>query len=195
MMDVARDQPAKIVGILPRPPATPFVQQKPDAVHVFENPGTLRARRVFRQHARLDLFAPAIRIQPRQLRHLPSIHLWRGETQLLFKRLLQHPDVPVFAEHQRNNDPVISRAHLAVRPAISREFPLPPSRHIRRRPAILFRFLLKRCGLMVDVARGQQFSSPDRRDRFPHEHAIHDDGRASGKILRGEFVFCGNVRL
>ena len=114
MMDVARDQSAKIVGIFPRSSAAPFVQQKPDAVHVFENPGTLRARRVLRQRARLDLLAPAIRIEPRQLRHLPPIDLWRSKTQLLFKRLLQYPDVPVFAEHQRNNNPVIARAHLAV---------------------------------------------------------------------------------
>src|SRR5437660_4638387 len=98
MMNVARDQSTKIVGIFPRSSAAPFMQQKPHAVHVFENSGTLRARRVTGQRARLDLLAPAIRIQSRQLRHLPPVDLWRGETQLLFKRLLQYCDVSVFAK-------------------------------------------------------------------------------------------------
>ena len=114
MMDVARDQSTKIVGILPGSSAASFVQQKPDAVQVFENSGTLRARRVSRQRVGLDLFGSPTRIEPRQLRHLPPIDLWRGKTQLLFKRLFEHADVAIFAEDQRNDDPVVARAHLAV---------------------------------------------------------------------------------
>src|SRR5207244_4062559 len=54
VMDVARDQSTKIVGIFPGSSAAPFVQQKPDAVQVFENSGTLRARRVSRPRVGLD---------------------------------------------------------------------------------------------------------------------------------------------
>src|SRR5260370_7157968 len=49
--------------------------------------------------------------------------------------------------------------------------------------------------MMANVSRGQQFSSPARSNRFPHKHAVHDDVRASAKIFRGEFVFCGNIRF
>src|SRR5260370_4821430 len=48
---------------------------------------------------------------------------------------------------------------------------------------------------MVDVARGQQCPSPDRRHRFPDEHAVHDDAPASGKVFRGKLVFRRNVRF
>src|SRR5438046_1911840 len=126
MMDIARDQSTKIVGIFPRSSTATVMQKEPHAVHVFEDSGTLRPGRLSRQLARLDLFGAAIRIEPRQLRHLPPVHLRRGESQLLFKRLLQHRNVPVFAEHQRNHDPVVARAHLAVRSPVSQEFPFFP---------------------------------------------------------------------
>src|SRR5258708_18457586 len=153
MMNVSRNQPAKIPGIFPRSSATALMKQKTHAVHVFEYFRTLRARRLSRQLPRLDLFRAAIRIEPCQLRHLPPINLRSRETEFFFEGLLQHPDVAVFAEHQRHHDPIISRAHLAIGSTISQKFPMLPSRYVRRSPAELFRFLLKRRRLVVDVAR------------------------------------------
>src|SRR2546430_11931777 len=68
MMDIARDQSTKIVGIFPRSSTATVMQKEPHAVHVFEDSGTLRPGRLSRQLARLDLFGAAIRIEPRQLR-------------------------------------------------------------------------------------------------------------------------------
>src|SRR5713226_7663748 len=56
MMDVARNESAEIVGILPRASAAPFMQQKADAIHVLENSGALRTWRVTCKSPRLDLF-------------------------------------------------------------------------------------------------------------------------------------------
>ena len=114
VMDIPGDQSAKIGRIFPCSAAAAVMQQEPHTVHIFENSGTLRLRRVSGQLACLDLVRPPIRIQPRQLRHLSPVNLRRREAKLLLKRLLQHRNVPVFAEDQRNHDPVIARAHLAV---------------------------------------------------------------------------------
>src|SRR5207245_9490016 len=96
MMDIARDQSTKIVGIFPRSSTATVMQKEPHAVHVFEDSGTERPSRLSRQLARLDLFGAAIRIEPCHLRYLPSLHLRRGESKLLSKLLLHPRIVPVF---------------------------------------------------------------------------------------------------
>ena len=80
MMDVTRNEPAEIVGILPRTSAASFMQQKAYAIHMPENSGRLRTCRVTRQSARLDLFRSAVLIEASQLRHLPPVNLRRCKT-------------------------------------------------------------------------------------------------------------------
>src|SRR5438876_159957 len=49
-----------------------------------------------------------------QFCHLLPIKLWRGETQLLFECLLQVENVAVFAEDQRDDQPIIAGTDLSI---------------------------------------------------------------------------------
>src|SRR5438552_7719755 len=103
------------------------MQQKSDPVDIFENSGTLRICSVSLPGVGLNFFCPAGLIKPGQFRHLTPIKLWSCKTQLLFKRLLQHGDVPVLAKDQWHHDPIISRANLPISSLVSEELPLSPS--------------------------------------------------------------------
>src|SRR6266404_9214152 len=127
MIDVGCNQSTEIVRVLTRSAAAAFMQQKSDPVHIFENSGTLRICSVSLPGMRPNFFCVAGLIKPRQFRHLTPIKLWRSKTQLLFKRLLQHGDVPVLAKDQWHHDPIISRANLPVSPRVSEELPPSPS--------------------------------------------------------------------
>src|SRR5438132_5141256 len=127
MIDVACNQSTEIVRVLTRSAAAAFMQQESDPVHIFENSGTLRICTVSLPGVSLNFFRPAGLKKPGQFRHLTPIKLWRSKTQLLFKRLLQHGDVPVLAKDQWHHDPIISRADLPISSRVSEELPPLPS--------------------------------------------------------------------
>jgi hypothetical protein len=79
------------------------------------------------QSARFDLRRSAILIKLCKLRHLPAVNLRRCKPQLFLKSLFQDADVVVFAEHERDNDPVISRANLSISSPVSEKLALLPS--------------------------------------------------------------------
>src|SRR6478672_12418927 len=94
-----------------------------------------------------ELCAFAMRFH--QFRDLLSIKPQLGETQFLFKCLLQTKDVAVLAKDQRNYQPVIACSHLAVGPNVSHKPALLPARYVRRIPTKLLRFLVIGRGLMM----------------------------------------------
>src|ERR1700758_3853703 len=100
--------------------------------------------------------------------NLLAINLWCRESQLLLESLLQHADIPVFAKHERNDEPIISRTYLTIRAPIPLEGSLAPSRNLRRRPAIALCFFVVRRGLMMGVAGGQDFALSDRLRCFSY---------------------------
>ena len=94
-------------------------QQEPDPVNVGEESPLPHRQLVLcgwlPRHLRQLVFT----IEFRQLRDLTSVELGRGKSQLLLKCLLQNLNVFVLAKNQRHDEPVISRAHLAIRSLIS----------------------------------------------------------------------------
>src|SRR5437660_10919973 len=84
VMDIPGDQSAKLARTFPSSAPAAVMQQEPHTVHIFENSGTLRLRRVSGQLACLDLVRPPVRIKLRQLRNLSPVHLRRRESQLFF---------------------------------------------------------------------------------------------------------------
>src|SRR5947207_722447 len=114
MIDVSRDQTAEIVRVFSGAAATAFMQQESDAVHILEE---LMGSLIFMSSSECltaDLIGSAFAIKLCQLCHLLTIKLWRGETQLLFERLLQVENVAVFAKDQRHDEPIISGADLSI---------------------------------------------------------------------------------
>src|SRR5438128_5987569 len=126
MIDIARDEPTKVVRILASPAAAALMHQKLDTVDVFEKSRLARISAVPQQGAVLEFFDSAFTIQFRQLRHLVAIHLRSCEAKFLFECLLENADVSVFTKHQGNHKPVISRSHLDVGPPVSHKSTLLP---------------------------------------------------------------------
>src|SRR5437899_173706 len=89
-----------------------------------------------------------------QPRNVSAINLGSGETELLFKRLLQNGKIAVFAKHQRKHDPIVPRTHLAIGSVVPGEGFCAPRRDIGRRPgaADLLR-LVEFCGGVAKIAR------------------------------------------
>ena len=177
MMNVAGNQSAQIARILPRPAAAAFVKQKTNAVHIFENPRTLRTCDVFCYRVSLDFFPSAISIEARQLRDLTPVSSRRCKTQFFLECLLQHADIPVLAEHQRHHDPIISRADLSVAPPVAEKRSLPPTGDLRWSPAKVVCLLVECRGLVVDIADRKKPAPRDGLNRFPHDHSVHPHTR------------------
>jgi hypothetical protein len=141
----------------------------------------------------VEFFQLSFTIQFRQIGDLATVELGRGETQLFFKCLLQHLYVLVLAKNQWNDQPIVSRAHLAVGSAISLEVLMLPPRNIGERPVKFAQLLAEGRSLVVNIARGQDFSGRDRSHRSAHQNTVHDDIVADAKLARCKFVFRGNI--
>src|SRR5205085_1785214 len=137
MMNVSSQQAGKVPGICAGAAAAAFMSEKLDAVKVGKNLALLTAI--------VSLAAPILKkaaaarpMSPDQIGYLTPVDLRRRISQLFFKRLFQDSGVSVFAEHQRNHQPVIARSHLAIRAVVSEDRRLLPARDIRRGPVMGF---------------------------------------------------------
>ena len=131
VVNVVCYQSAQIIGILARSAASAFVEQKLDAVDVFEN---RRSAAYAASSLRLvvrDLLHPARFVKLGESRNLLEINLWRCESQSFFEGLLQYGNVPVFAEDQRHNEPVIPRTNLSIGSVIAEKRPVAPAHDVR----------------------------------------------------------------
>src|ERR1700693_4657007 len=114
MVEITRNQTAEIAGVFPSAATAGLMYQKLDAVDVLENPTPRLPARALFHPLPVDLFESAFLVKPHQVRDLLPVDLRGSEAELLFESLFQHLDVPVFTEHQRNHQPVVSGAHLSV---------------------------------------------------------------------------------
>src|SRR6185437_1124805 len=158
MVNIAGNQSAQTARILARAAASALMREEFDAVNIFEElmaSGPASLLKVMR----FDVFGFSSGIQPRQGRNLLAINGRRGESQFFFKRLLQNINVAVFAEHQGNNQPVISRANLSIRAVVSGKCSSPPRSYVGRCPAVFRRIFMERLGGVDYVARGDDFAT------------------------------------
>jgi hypothetical protein len=158
---ISGNQAAQIIGILARSAATSFMQQKPHSVDVGKQTSARWRRKIFRYQMGSDLGCFTFAVKLGQFGDLAAVELRPGETQLFLEGLFENLDVFVLAKDERNDQPVISSAHLPVGAVISEESFVPPLGNVGWRPMKLFRLFLERCGLMVDIADGQEFSRRD----------------------------------
>src|SRR5271168_2227839 len=191
-MHVPSNQPAKIVGIFPSSSATPFMQKEFDSVDVLEKRGALRTfplggGRIFAYPFHLPRL-----VEPRKLGNLLLIYSRLRKSQFLLKSLLQHADIPVLTKHQWHDQPMIPRTHLAVVPVISVKCSLLPARNVRTFPFVIFRFLVKRRGFVMDVPGRQNLSGLYCKHGLAHLHAIHIDRAALWDSFERKLMFCGN---
>src|SRR5215831_4709064 len=131
-------------------------------------------------------------VQACKLGHLATVNLRRSKTQFFFERLLEYADVAVFAEYQRDNEPVVARADLAVGAAVTAEFLACPTRDVGRSPAEFFRLFMEGGGVVANIACRQQIAFPDWFNGFANHYTVHQDRIARGEIANGELVLRGN---
>src|SRR3954468_1170344 len=126
MMNVARQQPAQIIGILTGSTAAAFMQKESDAINILKDSLLGGRRRLLRDPmiSRWSQFLFAI--ESGKFRNLAPVQLRSGKSKLFFESLFQHLNILVFAENQRHDEPVIARANLTIGPFIALEFRLTP---------------------------------------------------------------------
>ncbi len=113
-------------------------------------------------------------------------------TEFLFQRFFHALHITVLAKHQRQHQPIVARADLAVGAAIAHERALGPRRCIRQRK----RDRLAHRGVcactMTHIARREQAAARDGLGDFTDGHAIHRDKVAGIQIGERQFMFRGN---
>jgi hypothetical protein len=171
----AGDQPAKVIGVLSGTPATAFMDKKSNTIEIPEESVRGCVLSVFRQDTSLDLVCSPFAVKSRQLRNLQAIELWRSESQLLFKRLFEVEDVPVFTKNEWDDEPIVARTDLPVRSAVSEKFPVLPGRNIGWTPPKLLRFLVILGGFVANVAYRQQLALLNGFEGLADENTVHRD--------------------
>src|SRR5271154_7469809 len=136
MIDITREESAKIARVFPRSAATRFVHQKLDSVHIRKHFLENRFAGHRRKVVIAKLFRLSVSIQPHQLRNLMAMNLWSNKSEFFLECLLQHTEIAVFTKNEWQNNPMVSRADPAVRAHIALKGFLGPLADIRWRPAI-----------------------------------------------------------
>src|SRR2546429_3511370 len=136
MINIARDQAAKIGRILARTTATAFVHEEFSAVNILKHSRTRRSRQVLFERASLSVAQRSFVITRDQFSHLLPVDLGRSEAQLLFKCLFHYIDISVFAEDQRHHQPIVARTNLSIVAPVSEEGALQIASHVCRSPLV-----------------------------------------------------------
>ncbi len=182
MMDVTGKQTAERLRILPRAPATALMHQEPYSVDIGKNPlrSTASIRALRGARTLMMLFD--------QLPHLLAVKFRPPVTKLFLEGIAQRFDIAVFAKDQRNHQPVIARAHLAVGTMVTVKSARRPTRDVGRSPGVFAYLGAKTGGVMLHVARAEQAAARDRLADQPDNSAIHDDLVADGEITDGKLL-------
>src|ERR1019366_3662907 len=108
VVDVASQQAAECLRVLARAAAAALMGKKADAVDVREDSLALCHCR----HLGCDV---AVALALNQFAHMLAITaIGAAVAQLFFKSFTHILYIPVFAEDQRQDDPIVARAHLAI---------------------------------------------------------------------------------
>ena len=192
--DVAGQQAAQRLRILPDTAATALVREKPDAVHVRERAlalghvfagGEVGAQDFLHRFAGLH--------QAEQLAGFGLVALAALVAQVRYQGIFQHLNVAVFAEYQRDNQPVVGRAHAAVGAVVALEGAVLPAAHVGRLPGgALLGVLVVAVGGVLHVGRGEAAAGANVRLGLAHEHAVHSYGLARLQAQRRELVLGRN---
>ncbi len=121
----------------------------------------------FREHVVLDLFGLPFPIKLHQIGNVPPVSFWRRNSQFLFKSFLKSADIPVFAEHQRNYQPVVARAYLAIGAVISEKCAILPARNVRSIPCCRNGFGMEVGTLVPQIRNSDRLALADRRWWLP----------------------------
>ena len=117
-----------------------------------------------------------------------------GVSEGAFQRVAELQGVAVLAEHQRNDQPVVGRAHTAVGADHAVKGPVRPTGDVRRRPHVgrgVVQLHFRR--VVRHVVHGDALPGLKRRDGLAHRHAVQGHDAAHGHGLAGELVLGGHV--
>src|SRR6202522_2624996 len=106
-----------------------------------------------------------------QLPHLLAIEFWPPVTQLFLEGIAQRFNIAVFAKDEGDNQPVIARAHLAVRTMGTIKRARRPTRDVGRCPCIMPHLGTKPGGVMLHVACAKHLAARNRLADQPDNSA------------------------
>src|SRR3989442_576611 len=182
MVNVASQQPAEIVRVLASSTASALMPQEADAVNIRKDARCTLRPVCLRDFPSTQFWGFTLAVASYELRDMTPVN-WRShKSQLFLECVLENLQVPVLTEYERNNQPIIARANLAIATVITEEFALAPAGNIWSGPIVGLRFVVERRRCMTDSDRRQQFSLANRLRGSADQNTVHDD-LAAGRNL------------
>ena len=183
MIDIAREQPAQRLRILPRAAAAKTMLQEFHAVDIREQRLGL-ADRIQVQVGRFVTAFPCMG----ECRRVALIGTRFVIAQRASQRLTHEDEVAVLAEDERDDDPVVRRAARTIGTHEAIETTGLPFRHIGGTPGVVLLLACKGIGFVCDIALRQQRTGSDCVPCSAHGHAIHGDSITRGEVTCGELL-------
>ncbi len=125
--------------------------------------------------------------------HLLAIKPGPAIAELLFKGLAQRVDIAVFAKDEGNDQPIITRADLAVLAMVAEKSTVDPSFDVRSFPGVVAVAGSESGRVMHHIGGSEQSTACDRLAGPADGDAVHPDLGAWLEIHRGELVLGRNV--
>src|SRR5437588_2302188 len=143
MVQIPGNQSTEVPGIFARAAASPLVGEELDSIHVLKQSMYSLVAIFGRLSIVLNGVHSPFTIQMREFTDLLAIDLGRSVSEPFFEGFAQNVDIAVLAEDQRYNQPVITRACLAVSASVAQELAILPRRYMRSVPFVVAGFLMK----------------------------------------------------
>src|SRR5579884_2507972 len=163
------------------------------AVDILKHVRMSRALRGRRRLPLLDFLCFSLAVHAYEVGHLMTMKLRPCVAEFLLKGVFQNRNITVLAKHQWNNQPIITRTHLAIAAAIAGERPIVPARYVRRSPLIVFGLRVELGGVVLEIESAEKLAAANRLRSLADQHSIHDHGVSGLQVLNGKLVFCGNI--
>ena len=134
-------------------------------------------------------------MESRQFPHLLAVLVVPRVSQLFFECFTQRFNIAVFAEDERQHEPIISSAYLAICAMVSIECTLLPFRNIRCGPFLVMTFGRKSVGVVTKISCCYHAACGHVFRELSDGDAVHGDLRSRGHGRFDELEFRRNWQL
>ncbi len=195
VVDVARDEIAEHLRVLPRASAAGIVHQEFHPIHILKH-AVLNNFFLFQDYVRVvdAVFRGAFLVFVDEQLEVDVVLRFSGIPQALAKYFFELQDVSVFTENQRNHYPHVLGTHLAVGAMVAHKslvLPLGDIRLIPPRVANACIDSIRR--IVMNIFYGNGLSPGNIFIGFTHNHSVHVYLVPFFKILTRKFMFLLDV--
>ena len=192
VVDVAGEDARQVATVFASAAAAAFVPQKFYSVDISKQFWSVCAG----LRRELDIFQLgrlAFAIETNEFGNLAAIDLRESEAEFFLEGLFQDGEVAVFAEDERNDQPMIAGADLSIAAVIAEEAAILPFGNVRCMPLGASGAGVEIGGRVTNVARRKEIAAMNRLGGGADEKTVHANFVARLHVASEKFVFRRNV--